>query len=393
MISAKGLSNTRGSNNCFLNVIIFALWNFRYFRQQILQSGNHSHTVKPTLCIYCELIHIFRQFIDTAVKSQSAASRGKHNNNNNNNNNNNRNNVVNADAIRFVVSELFKGENKFQSGQTSDAGEMFVDILRVLHLSSTTGVHILDSNGIASPPAATKAMPQQHRDSSECLPPCLIHRTFSFSTIDEIGKCPACKDNVFTKPATPREFSVCVVSSSVLSTNLQNVLRAQMRLASPLTVPCHLCATQAVRTSRTILLHCPDVFTVSFMPEKETITKAECEKLLHNIPANMDLQQVFPDIEEEEQPPQSSGSRDGDKDRKYLLRGIVLYYGAHFYAYFLHSRLNKFFRFDDETISNESLDLRSLTHTHTHFPLGLFLSPLMCDVMLTNAAHMAHAAR
>jgi len=54
LTNAKGLINLAGQNNCFLNVVIQALWHLRSFRTGFAKWDDHQHTTTDT-CVHCAL--------------------------------------------------------------------------------------------------------------------------------------------------------------------------------------------------------------------------------------------------------------------------------------------------------------------------------------------------
>lgn len=55
---SKGLSNNLGENNCFLNVIIQALWHLLPFKNKFMEIEYHQHIASSdssNLCVFCSL--------------------------------------------------------------------------------------------------------------------------------------------------------------------------------------------------------------------------------------------------------------------------------------------------------------------------------------------------
>lgn len=90
----KGLLNSTGENNCFLNVVIQGLWHFSAFRNQFLDFPEHKHVGSDeNSCITCALAMIFAQFQFGDSETLTPVS------------------------LRSAMSQLFEDENKFQLGK------------------------------------------------------------------------------------------------------------------------------------------------------------------------------------------------------------------------------------------------------------------------------------
>jgi len=55
----KGLLNSRGENNCFLNVVIQSLWHLSIFRSRFFEWNVHkcdrSQSAAEATCVHCAL--------------------------------------------------------------------------------------------------------------------------------------------------------------------------------------------------------------------------------------------------------------------------------------------------------------------------------------------------
>ena len=60
-MNAKGLENKFGQNNCFLNVVIQALWQIASFRNKFNSWDKHTHKndQTPSTCVFCALKVLF----------------------------------------------------------------------------------------------------------------------------------------------------------------------------------------------------------------------------------------------------------------------------------------------------------------------------------------------
>lgn len=113
----RGLENYNGSNHCFLNVVIQALWNLRSFRRRLLRAPEHPHDPAEDdgdedaaeSCCYCALKAVFTQF---QVAEESSLP---------------------PDVLRRALSFVYNARGRFQIGEMEDATETIEALLGVLH--------------------------------------------------------------------------------------------------------------------------------------------------------------------------------------------------------------------------------------------------------------------
>eukprot|EP01094_Clydonella_sp_ATCC50884_P018278 TRINITY_DN3364_c0_g1_i2.p2 TRINITY_DN3364_c0_g1~~TRINITY_DN3364_c0_g1_i2.p2 ORF type:complete len:205 (-),score=71.75 TRINITY_DN3364_c0_g1_i2:157-771(-) len=103
----KGLFNEAGENNCFLNVVIQALWHMKSFRNRFQRSDAHEHRegISPSACPHCALSIIFNQY----KYSDS--------------------NAIPPNILRRALHSLYESERKFQLGAFDDAAEALDAVL------------------------------------------------------------------------------------------------------------------------------------------------------------------------------------------------------------------------------------------------------------------------
>ena len=159
---ARGLENDSGSNHCFLNVVIQALWNLQSFRRRLLDAPRHRHAPAAFCsgwrqenehCCYCALRSLFHDF---AFSERD---------------------VLPPDALRRALSTAYTMQGRFQMGDMEDATETIEIILGILHACSV-------SSSLA--PSASPRAQYVHAELVEeashfgCQPLCLSHEVFGF---------------------------------------------------------------------------------------------------------------------------------------------------------------------------------------------------------------------
>jgi hypothetical protein len=112
MITGRGLKNL-GENNCFLNVVIQALWQLQGSRYKFCQTENHNHNKQPNACVFCALKVIF-----THMEFGEDSS-------------------IPPTALRQSLSIAFAKDKRFQLGHMNDAAEAFEAVLQCVHGSDT----------------------------------------------------------------------------------------------------------------------------------------------------------------------------------------------------------------------------------------------------------------
>ncbi|KAH3767892.1 inactive ubiquitin carboxyl-terminal hydrolase 54 [Pelomyxa schiedti] len=149
----KGLNNPFGHNNCFVNVVLQALWHLSSFL--LWFEHQHGHFHNTTACVFCALAYIFQQFRISNTDS------------------------IPPDTLRFTLHVLFAQQSKFQIGQLEDAAEAYEEIMWLLHCSlrprTDNTSHLLVGGS----------------KSGKCNPPCLVHSSFGLSFTKQFS-CPKC---------------------------------------------------------------------------------------------------------------------------------------------------------------------------------------------------------
>lgn len=125
--SEKGLENSAGQNNCFLNVVIQGLWHIDAFRNNFAQLEQHRHNDKA--CVFCALkvtsiplcTSVSSLLMQQVIFTQFEFSETD---------------TLPPTALRQSLHELFQQQSRFQLGELDDAAEALVS-LHVHHTMHT----------------------------------------------------------------------------------------------------------------------------------------------------------------------------------------------------------------------------------------------------------------
>lgn len=106
-----GLANAAGEYNCFLNVVLQALFNCERFRERLLiDGGDHRcNGSTPEECVTCTMLSVFRQ-----LKGGAAGA-------------------ADPTALRRALDAAFKGTDLFRLAEMNDASETLQEIYNCLH--------------------------------------------------------------------------------------------------------------------------------------------------------------------------------------------------------------------------------------------------------------------
>ncbi|KAL6077098.1 protein deubiquitination [Balamuthia mandrillaris] len=383
---AKGLTNSAGDNNCFLNVVIQSLWHLTSFRCEFVTNEQHYHQ-DPTSCVFCALKFLFTQY----EFSEEA--------------------MLPPTALRNALSSSFQDEELFKPGEMYDAAETLVSVLSYVH-NVLMGV---DKNV-----------------ETLCEPPCCVHKVFAMNIFDRTE----CQCGATSEPITSSSFLYHVYTSELRSLYANNkALRSHfdLLLSTLNDSEIHKCpdaargCTRKNRNQR-FLHNDPQVFTVSLVWDSPTPPVEHIKTVLRAISSlQVDLNTIFyatcaatspasPDTlfpppivlssstsaslpshlvsnnpnvyhskfilphqkslsSSSSIPSTSSPSSSGlgffsrmkkatiptDRRREgrlnpphhrnlYIFRGMICYYGKHYSAYFFSYTLNEWLCFDDEKV-------------------------------------------
>lgn len=349
----KGLQNSHGQYNCFINVVVQALWHLSAFRERFLKCGSvlKQHCCPgDDSCVHCALQAIFKQY---KFSEQS---------------------VIPPTVLRQALAVLYKDESRFQINRIDDAAEALEAILNQLHQAERM--------------LKDKSTDKSLLEKKAC--PCLVHSSFGVRTMDLL-RCRACSATTETTATSLfvayaytyvlREIYETKKNMSLSFCQLFRLAIQEDRRWCPNVNQCNaMCMVEHH------LLYLPKVFSVGLVwPSAEGAPVKEIEEVLNMITMQIDLSNIFitdtaisrylererenqKDIREEVADSVLGSSvfdclvgkteenvNQTTKKKKvkclYELKGMICYYGQHYNCYF-HSPVTKqWYVFDDVTIN------------------------------------------
>ncbi|XP_021350493.1 serine/arginine repetitive matrix protein 2-like isoform X2 [Mizuhopecten yessoensis] len=301
-LSAKGLRNAPGENNCFLNSAVQVFWHLDVFRRSYRRLTGH--LCMGNSCIFCALKVIFTQF---QYSDQASLP---------------------PDALRKALAESFINQQRFQLGHMDDAAECFENILRRIHF------HIANA----------------YSEDACQAPHCLPHQKFAMTVFDQI----VCICGASSDPLTFHEL-VHYISTSALVSQCRSMHetgdilhpdRFGLLLRNAGAVgdirDCPNSCGKRVQIRRT-LLNCPDVVSIGLVWETDRPNTDMISDVVQSIGTTILLQDVFHSV-------MVKGMKDVSKLPKLQLSALVCYYGKHYSTFVFHTKLNAWIYFDDATV-------------------------------------------
>ena len=284
----RGITNSAGSNNCFLNCAVQALWNLDPFRASFILLNQHKCSES---CIFCSLLSL-------------AANYQYH-----------EEGPVTPDVLRNALAKTYQTENRFQIGFMEDAAECFEGILYNLHisLSDNTADHLCTADK------------------------CISHRLFSMTLVEQ-DKCvclgssePLTFDQyIFYAAVTPLTALHATDQSLTFATLLKQVGASEKQC------PDGKCSGPARLVVS--MIEKPDVFCVGMAWPNTEVDTALIKKLVDAIEQELDLDELFENVS-------------APNNNVYRLVGIMVYYGMHYFTFFFHSGIKKWLLYDDASVT------------------------------------------
>eukprot|EP00736_Rhodelphis_marinus_P006431 Rmarinus@m.16478 len=289
---AKGLRNKPGDNNCFLNVVIQGLWHLQLFKEQFLASDHrHKTEAEGEACLTCCLQAIFADY----QYGEDA--------------------VVEPSAMRQVFARLYRHLDRFQLRKTADASEAMDSVLSTLHQEISKGV--------------------------EPCPPCLVHSCFSIEVCEQIH-CSHCKES--SEPVTSSAFQYFLPVITV-EQSVEHALRSRCVIPDVgdiLSIHASeedMCPNESCRkpaTRKTTILNTPQVFLVSLAWNTASASVDQIRTVLEPVNLKLSLENLNKSVPESE--------------LRFILQGMICYYGCHYVAFFYNSIQRTWVMFDDATV-------------------------------------------
>ncbi|PRP77343.1 hypothetical protein PROFUN_05588 [Planoprotostelium fungivorum] len=295
VIPEKGLINSKGEQNCFINSVIQALWHLESFRKAFGSCADHNHpglTKPDSTCIFCALQVIFANY-----------QYGQ-------------DDIIPPTALREAMSSLFKSQERFQLGQYADATEALEEIIFWLHAAVTF------PNGT----------PEDEIDAI-CVPPCFVHKVFRLNVLEQ-QVCHRC--GAQNEPMTSSNFVHYVYAAVLRRLSKRNIADFSRILKAADDEDKRPCSNECDIEQH--LLNQPEVISVCIVWDSTQPPKEDISKVLDCIGMSIRPKDIF-------------SSADGkDKDKTYILRGMICYYGCHYDSYFYNSQQKAWFVFDDANV-------------------------------------------
>jgi len=271
-----GLRNAAGEQNCFLNVVLQALWRQRACREFFYHVDQDASKKKKedSLVESLTLLFVHYKYADG--------------------------NVLPPDDVRIALAEAFIHLDRFQVGKMDDACESFEAILSAIH------------GGDIDKPCVDRDM-------------CLGHRVYALDFVKE-DQCEKCgfADNTnacsqFTYQLYAHELAECMPKKKPTLTNTVQASE-QQKLKD-----CSKCSAKASIKTKNTLLSFPLICTFNVVWPSLDVDKAVHRKILgmiENSPT-LQLENVFGLPENE-----------NDSFPQYHLSGIICFYPGKHYVYF-----------------------------------------------------------
>eukprot|EP01117_Protostelium_nocturnum_P001079 TRINITY_DN11405_c0_g1_i1.p1 TRINITY_DN11405_c0_g1~~TRINITY_DN11405_c0_g1_i1.p1 ORF type:complete len:633 (-),score=181.22 TRINITY_DN11405_c0_g1_i1:50-1948(-) len=301
----KGLLNGFGENNCFLNVVIQALWHLEPFRAKFLnhqkKSTQHHPLHNSDDCISCALESIFMQyqFSDSATLPPT--------------------------ALRETLAILFKPVQKFQLKQLDDASEALEAVLERLHGQ-------LDGKTLSNSEDNT------YCKDVECIP----HKVFGLNLVEQV-KCHKC--GAVSAPLKSSMFTTYTYAASLKNAGMRDssVDATFCQLLNKANMDQRYCPNKekcdTLCKMRRQLTHLPEIFSVGVVWDSDTPTLEDIAATLKMISLRIDLSNVF-----------NSPDRRNNIQSWYKLRGMICYYGKHYIVFLYNERRREWMVYDDVTV-------------------------------------------
>eukprot|EP00163_Fabomonas_tropica_P017645 TRINITY_DN3134_c0_g1_i1.p1 TRINITY_DN3134_c0_g1~~TRINITY_DN3134_c0_g1_i1.p1 ORF type:complete len:744 (+),score=74.29 TRINITY_DN3134_c0_g1_i1:264-2495(+) len=304
----KGLRNTLGQYNCFLNVVIQTLWNLPPFRDAFRRENedetsghHHDHSTDEESCVLCALKTLFLNY-EFADASD-----------------------LPPDTLRAALSKLFAEEQRFQIGQMDDACEAHEAILDALHMTSIQR----NSSG-----TGTNDVEKDVRGSA-CMPSCLVHRVFGLNSCEQqTCTCTAGSSD----PILHTSFVYYTTSTSLLASTVHEKCRVSRHLRAIRqedTVPCVNPECDRKLVPSRYLFDLPDVFTIGVRWHSESASREEVAKVFDVVSGDLNMADLF----------------DSQDRVLYRMCGVVCYYGRHYHCMFYNKATEMWMSYDDTKVT------------------------------------------
>lgn len=289
--TTRGLSNSSGENNCFLNVLIQVLYHLEDFRVMFesitwVDPGPQSP--------FAALKALFQRL---GTKGGGALA---------------------PDQLRSALAKAYRQEGKFQLNEMDDATETLEKLLAQLNFNVNG-----DRGKVGRQKASMLTFPY-HIFSTE-----VVHHGVCNCGIASTAT--STTSNVLHASVDALKDSAGRHGRSKFGTTLRHAVFANNMVDCK--VPGCLSSTQAVCS----LKHAPAVLAVSLNWSSASPAPAELKAALKVIKTDLDLRDTFQNL---------------DKPYGYSLASVVCYYGQHYAAFVRDLRTKKWTYYDDSLVKN-----------------------------------------
>ncbi|ETV84501.1 hypothetical protein, variant 1 [Aphanomyces astaci] len=323
-VTAKGLRNDTGDNNCFLNVVVQALFHLETFQSRWADTASHV-CAGGGRCVYCALASVFallgRSSTPTTTSTTTSSSTSVH-----------ERQGVSSDALRKVLSAISTSplpaaEERYKAGSMDDAAEAHETILRSLHES------------LSSAAAAAAATP--------C--PCLAHEVFGL-WVGEEAECGQCGMSMETLPYDAMVLHVATESIKEVTSKKHKThqrafddVLATVWAAAGSSKKCARCRHDKVYESRLQLKQVPRMFTVGLTWKNNSANVATLKAIVAAMEPSIRLGRVFPNMVAE-------GRLAGPDQGSATLLAMYCFFGHHYMAFIYKVATREWLSFNDTVV-------------------------------------------
>ncbi|XP_071952535.1 uncharacterized protein [Antedon mediterranea] len=293
----KGLLNAPGENNCFLNSAVQVLWHLDVFRHSFRNYTGHA--CMGNSCIFCALKVIFTQF---QYGEEQALP---------------------PDALRHALAQTFKNQQRFQLGCMDDAAECFENILCRIHF------HVAHD------------IKEDLCNVKHCVP----HRKFGM-TLVENSKC---RCGATSEPFPFTQMVNYVSCKALCSEFRKSKIRREPRTINFGELLCYANAVGDRRdcpsncgkriTIQRIVTNSPEVVSVGLVWDTDRPSVDHIMDVINCLGTTVMLKDIFYNVLD-----------DKTRSTKFILVGVVTYYGKHYSTFFYNTRLKIWVYFDDASV-------------------------------------------
>ncbi|KAH9109398.1 hypothetical protein AeMF1_015519 [Aphanomyces euteiches] len=300
-VSEKGLRNDTGENNCFLNVVVQALYHLETFQDSLAKVDKHT-CAGDGRCVYCALTSVFSLLAESGDMSP-----------------------VSSESLRKVLSAISTSplptaEERYKAGSMDDAAEAHETIVRSLHEALTTA-------------------------SAPCN--CLVHDVFGLY-VGEEASCRQCGMKMETQPYDAMVLHVAteaikeeLAKKPKTSKSFETLLSAVWAVAGS-SKKCSGCRHDKVYESSLQLKQVPRMFTLGLTWKNNPAHMATLKLIVSSIEPTINLGRVFPNMVAENL--LSAGQGDA------RLMGMYCFFGHHYMAFIYKAATQEWLSFNDTVV-------------------------------------------